>query len=267
LQGRLFASYQLWSQFEPAIDRADTHCQMQRGWRWVQDTGASNPAKPKIIPLWQQIGKLAQRAIYEFHQEPLLLKHRRGIDRLADRLYLSYQIPPIRSRVMAIIERYQQEQWLTDTEIILLTHGDEPPPPPLSIASKNICFDLYFAFDCIVKRSLDTLEIIEFKTGRQDFDRRQAYVYLLAASYLYPQYHLRASFLNLETGATSEIITATPAKLRAIASKLAHIAHDHHQQIISYHRDPHQFDRLFPPNPSHLCRVCPFDYLCQYGRV
>jgi len=31
-----------------------------------------------------------------------------------------------------------------------------------------------------------TLHILDFKTGKSEFDRRQAYVYLLAAKYLYP---------------------------------------------------------------------------------
>jgi hypothetical protein len=103
-----FASYHLWSQFEPALGWEDSHCQMQRGWRWARKSALNQPkTTPVIETIWQKVGKLAQQGVYEFHQDPLLLKHPRGIDRVADRLYLYYEIAPVRQRVMRILQQYQ----------------------------------------------------------------------------------------------------------------------------------------------------------------
>ncbi len=60
------------------------------------------------------------------------------------------------------------------------------------------------------------IHIIDFKTGQADFDRRQAYVYLLAAKMLYPDREAIASFYNLETGVSSEVITTNAAKTQQI---------------------------------------------------
>jgi PD-(D/E)XK nuclease superfamily len=273
-----FASYHLWSQFEPALGWEDTHCQMQRGWRATQPISVDKqPASPLNETIWQKVGKLAQQGVYEFHQDPLLLKHPRGVDRVADRLYLYYELAAVRDRVLAILRQYQARPWLLGRELRLLNRGDEPIPPPIEIRTGDYSFQLLAAFDCVVREppvltgsatsQRDLLHIIDFKTGLADFDRRQADVYLLAGSYLYPDCEIVASFYNLETLTSSELITATPARLAEIAQKLAQIAQIHQRQLQEYRRDPDCFDRLFPPHPGTHCRACSFNYRCDYAGV
>jgi hypothetical protein len=117
----------------------------------------------------------------------------------------------------------------------------------------------------MVREADGRLHIIDFKTGQADFDRRQAYVYLLAASILYPDRAVIASFYNLETEMASETIAATPAKLTALTQKLARIAQLHQSQLQEYRSHPQDFDRLFPPHPGSHCRHCVSNYRCSYG--
>ncbi len=263
-----FASYHLWSQFEPALGWEDSHCQMQRGWRWVQKSADGEPrATPVIETIWQKVGNLAQQGVYEFHRDRILLKHPRGIDRVADQLYLYYEIAPVRQRVMRILQQYQTAPFLVGREIILLNRGDEPIPAPIELQVGDYRFQLFAVFDCVVQEADGGLHIIDFKTGQADFDRRQAEVYLLASSYLYPDRPVVASFYNLETMTRSELITATPDRLATITSKLAEIARCHQQQLQAYHERGASFDRLFPPNPGSRCRTCQFNYLCTYAAV
>jgi hypothetical protein len=241
---------------------------MQRGFRWVQKfEPIEQPPVPVMATIWQKVGNLAQQGVYEFHQDPLLLKHTRGVDRVADRLYLYYEILPIRQRVMQILHRYRTNPWLQRKDIILLTRGDEPIPPPIPLQVGNYQFNLLAAFDCIVREADGRLHIIDFKTGQADFDRRQAYVYLLAASILYPDRSAIASFYNLETGLSSEVITASAAKLTSLTHKLARIAQLHQSQLQSYRSQPQDFDRIFPPHPGNHCRYCLFNYRCTYAVI
>jgi hypothetical protein len=271
-----FASYHLWSQFEPALGWEDTHCQMQRGWRSTLATKQfESISAPLAATIWQKVGKLAQQGVYEFHQDPLLLKHPRGCERVADRLYLYYELAAVRDRVMQIFRQYQAQPYLLGQEILLLNRGDEPLPAPIEIRVGDDTFQLFAAFDCVVRAvvqvpgSIPTdrsqIHIIDFKTGLADFDRRQADVYLLAGSYLYPDCELVASFYNLETMTSSELITATPDRLAEIARKLAQIAKLHQQQLREYQLDPDCFDRLFPAHPGTHCRACSFNYRCAYA--
>lgn len=260
-----FASYQLWSQFEPAIGWEDSHCEMQRGWRWIQRSDAKAPQPSVIETVWQKVGKLAQQGVYEFHRDPLLLKHPRGVDRIADLIYLYYEIVPVRQRVIRILQQYQADPWLIGKDVLVLNRGDEPIPVPLDIHIGDERFQLFAAFDCLIREPDGQIHIIDFKTGQADFDRRQAYVYLLAISYLYPDCHAIASFHNLETSAKSELISATPAQLARVARKLADIARLHQQQLEAYRTQPDCFDRVYPPHPGNHCRNCAFNYLCTYA--
>jgi PD-(D/E)XK nuclease superfamily len=261
-----FASYHLWSQFEPALGWEDSHCQMQRGWRWTQKSNSASSHAPFTETIWQKVGKLAQQGIYEFHQQPLLLKHPRGSERVADRLYLYYELATVRDRVMQILHQYQADPWLLDRDILVLNRGDEPIPAPIDIRIDEDVFQLIAAFDCIIKLSDRHIQIIDFKTGLADPDRRQADVYLLACSYLYPDLEAVASFYNLETMTSSEVITATPDRLQEIARKLAQIAQLHQQQLQLYQNQPDAFDRLFPAHPGTHCRACQFNYGCDYAQ-
>jgi PD-(D/E)XK nuclease superfamily len=109
------------------------------------------------------------------------------------------------------------------------------------------------------------IHIIDFKTGLADFDRRQADVYLLACSYLYPDRNVVASFYNLETMTSSELMLASSERLAEIAQKLAQIAKLHQRQLREYQQDSANFDRLFPAHPGSHCRYCPFNYRCAYA--
>ena len=269
-----FASYHLWSQFEPALGWEDTHCQMQRGWRWTQT--ARSDDSPSVLfteTIWQKVGKLAQQGVYEFHRDPLLLKHPRGCERVADRLYLYYEVAVVRDRVMQILQQYQANPWLRDREIMMLNRGDEPIPPAIEVGIAEAKFYLYAAFDCIIQakdcdvvtRNRPQIEIIDFKTGLAEPDFRQADVYLLAGSYLYPDFEVVVGFYNLETMTSSELITATPERLNQISGKLAQIAKLHQQQLQAYQLDPASFDLLFPPHPGTHCRSCNFNYRCAYA--
>jgi PD-(D/E)XK nuclease superfamily len=263
-----FASYHLWSQFEPAVGWEDSHCQMQRGWRWTQkSTERELQVPPLTETIWQKVGNLAQQGVYEFHQDPLLLKHPRGCEQIADRLYLYYELAVVRDRVIKILQQYQADPWLFGQDLLVLNRGDEMIPPPIEIHVAGEHFHLLAAFDCVVRLSANRLHIIDFKTGLADFDLRQADVYLLACSYLYPDFDAVASFHNLETMTRSELITATPERLGQTALKLAQIAKIHQQQLRDYHSNPDLFDRLFPPHPSSHCRYCPFNYRCTYATI
>lgn len=261
-----FVSYHLWSELEPAIGQEDSHCPMKRGFRWVQPTESTpRSIPPAMETIWQKVGLLAQQGVYEFYRDPLLLKHPRGVDRVADRLYLHYEIVPIRQRVMQILHRYRDRPWLHDRHIILLMRGDEPIPPPIPLQEGDYQFHLRSAFDCIVGEADGRIHIIDFKTGQADFDRRQAYVYLLAAKILYPDREAIASFYNLETGVSSEVITTSIAKLRRLTSKLARIAQLHQSQLQEYRSRVADFELLFPPHPGSHCRYCSFNYRCNYA--
>lgn len=265
LKDRAFVSYNLWSQFEPAIGWEDAHCDMQRGWKWRQSSNFKQlETMPPPTTVWQKVGQLAQQGLYEFHQDPLSLKHPRGVDRVADRIYLHYEVAPVRRRVMEILEKYRAAPWLLDEDILLLNRGDEPIPAPIDLQVESYQFQLLVAFDCIIRVD-DKIHIIDFKTGSANFDRRQAYVYLLACSYLYPNTPAVASFHNLEQNTKSELITANPAKLMAIEHKLATIAKLHQQQLHEYKSHPNCFDRIFPPHPGNHCRHCPSNYSCTYA--
>ncbi len=262
-----FASYHLWSQFEPAVSWEDTHCQMQRGWRWAHKSASNGvqQVSPVTATIWQKVGNLAQQGVYEFHQDPLLLKHPRGCEQVADRLYLYYELAVVRDRVIKILQQYQAAPWLLGRDLLVLNRGDEAIPPPIEIHVAGEQFHLFAAFDCIVRLSADRLEIIDFKTGLADFDVRQADVYLLACSYLYPNFSAVASFYNLETMTKSESISATPAQLEQTALKLAQIAKTHQQQLRDYQSNPDLFDQLFPPHPGSHCQFCSFNYRCNYA--
>lgn len=264
-----FASYHLWSQFEPALGWEDSHCQMQRGWRWTQRGASSGSQLPLVVSesVWHKVGKFAQQGIYEFHRDPLLLKHPRGCERVADRLYLYYEVGAVRDRVMRVLQQYQASPWLLDRDILLLNRGDEPIPPPIEVTSGDDRFELLAVFDCIVRESDRQIHIIDFKTGLADPDPRQAEVYLLACSYLYPEYKAIASFYNLEQNIASVPIRATPERLALVANKLASIAKLHQQQLQAYQLDPDSFDRLFPPHPGSHCQYCTFSYRCAYSGV
>jgi hypothetical protein len=111
----------------------------------------------------------------------------------------------------------------------------------------NDRFNLFAAIDCIVLEPDNTIHIIDFKSGT-DFDSRQAYVYLLAAKYLYSNQSVVASFYNLETHQASEPIGASTEAIEWVKNKLYSIAKQHQRQLNQYWNKPNKFNSIFPPN-------------------
>ncbi|MBF2017991.1 MAG: PD-(D/E)XK nuclease family protein [Richelia sp. RM2_1_2] len=263
---RLFASYHLWSLIAPASGQQRCHCQMKRGFIKARQDEPKVKAllKAKVTPS-QRIGLLAQKGIYEFHHNRNLLKSDDGVEKVAGLLKLGNLADEIQQRVREILKKYQDAPLLLNKRIMLLTRGDEGFPKPIVIEQENYRFRLYASMDCVLNESDNTLHIIDFKTGKSPFDRRQALVYLLAAHYLYPKYQAIASFYNLEMGKKSHVITVSNSELRLIEFHLGYIAEKHQQDLQQYHQNQKSFSKIFPPNPGYHCRFCPFQSICDFS--
>jgi hypothetical protein len=262
-----FASYNLWSLFSPAVGQEKWHCDLKRGYTKAKKKHPLVQALLSQNTPYQSIGILAQRGVYEFHQDPHLLHCADGVALVAQKLNLSEQPRAVRERVTQILERYQRHPILLGKDIIKLHRGDEGIPQPILINQDGYLFNLYAALDCIFREDDGTLHILDLKTGKSDFDRRQALVYLLFMSHLYPNQPVCASFYNLEQEQASEIITATPAQLQAVQLELSRLAKKHQQQLWQYRRHPERFSEIYPPSPGLNCHYCPFNSICQFSTV
>ena len=262
-----FASYNLWLQFSPPVGKEHLHCDMKRGF------AKALQREPQIAALLatdsqpQKIGLLAQRGVYEFHQAPELLSRKDGAQQVAEMLKLNQHSAVVEERVKLILQNYQQHPILFGKNIIQLSRGDEGFPQAIIIKQGNYLFNFYAAIDCIFVEPDGRLHILDFKTGKSDFDRRQAYIYLLAASYLYPSQPAIASFYNLEAGKQSDPISATAGTLKAFQIELALIAQKHQKQLKLYKDNPADFSIIFPANPSFSCGYCSFNSICQFSSV
>ncbi len=213
----------------------------------------------------QRIGLLAQKGVYEFHHHRHLLKRSDGVEKIAQLLKLSNSTDEVQQRVLQILQNYHNAPLLLDKRIILLTRGDEGFPKPIVIEHEDYYFRLYATMDCVFTESDSTLHILDFKTGKSTFDKRQALVYLLAARYLYPKYQAVASFYNLEFSKKSELISVTKSELDSIEFELANVAQKHQQDLRKYEQRNNDFSKIFPPNPGHHCRFCPFNPICDFS--
>ena len=176
-------------------------------------------------------------------------------------------IQEVQKRVRQILQNYQHMPLLLNKRILLLTRGDEGFPKPILIQQTDYRFRVYAAMDCIFTESNGIIHILDFKTGKSSFDRRQALVYLLAARYLYPGYEAIASFYNLESCHQSDIIKVTKHELDEVECELAQIAKKHQQDLRKYQREDKNFSSIFPPNPGYHCRHCPFNSICEFSAV
>ncbi len=262
---RPFASYHLWSLVAPATGQERWHCQMRRGFIKARQHEPQVKALLATTTAPQRIGILAQKGVYEFHYHRHLLNQSDGVERVAQILKLSKSSEQVQQRVLQILKKYHDAPLLVDKNIIQLTPGDEGFPKPIVIEQEDYCFRLYAAMDCVFIESDRTLHILDFKTGKSAFDRRQALVYLLAARYLYPGRHAVASFYNLEIGKKSELISITNSELESLEFELANIAHKHQHDLHKYQEKTSNFSKIFPPNPGSHCRFCPFNSICEFG--
>lgn len=260
-----FASYNLLSSFSPAIGLEHLHCDMKRGFAKARKREPQVAALLEQDNIPQRIGILAQRGVYELHQDPLMLYHRDAVKQVAEILQLKQESDLVQEKVIQILDKYHQKPFLFGKNIIKLSRGDEGFPEPILLQQGKNLFNLYAAIDCIFTEQDTTLHILDFKTGKTDFDRRQAYIYLLAASYIYPQQKAVASFYNLETCKWSERITATPDTLKSIQIELSLISQRHQKDLQRYRKNPADFNFFYPPNPGVTCRLCPFNTICKFA--
>lgn len=260
-----YASFNIWSQFVPAVGQEHYHCDMKRGFARARKKEPLVKALLEQDTIIQHIGLLAQMAVYEFHQNMQLLQHSDGVEKIAENLKLSQEPTEVQQRLIAIIKNYHKKPILLGKNIIKLSRGDEGFPEPIQIKQGNYWFNLFAAIDCIFLDSNGNLHILDFKTGKSDFDRRQAFVYLLAATYLYPEKKAVASFYNLESSKWSEPITATNVQLNAIQNELARIAQRHQAELSCYKKNLGDFAQIFPANPGFNCRYCQFSSICKFS--
>lgn len=248
----------------PATGEQRWHCQMRRGFIKARQEEPQVKALSKKATSSQRIGLLAQKGVYEFHHNRNLLNANDGVEKVAQLLKLNRCAYRVQRRVLQILHNYHQAPLLLGKRIILLTRGDEGFPKPIVIKQQQYCFRLYASMDCIFIDE-SNLHILDFKTGKSAFDRRQALVYLLAVRYLYPHQQAVASFYNLEMCKKSELISVTKNELKALELQLALIAKKHQQDIRKYQENRHNFSKIFPPNPGYHCRFCPFRSICEFS--
>lgn len=259
------ASYSLWSLISPPVGQEIWHCDHKRGFIKAKKHDPMIKALLKQDTSWQHIGLLGQQGIYEFHQDTNLLCSPYGVEQVAKILQLHQETEEISTRVTEILKNYYNNPILVGKDIIKLSRGDEGYPEPILIQQGNYQFNLYASMDCIFRESDGTLHILDLKTGKADFDRRQGLVYLLAAQYLYPKQSTIASFYNLESEKWSDIITANPNQLKAIQIELAKIAKQYKQEFWSYRNNPAEFNQIYPPNTGINCRYCQFKSICEFS--
>lgn len=259
-----FASYNLWSLFNSPVGKEQWHCDMKRGFKKVRK---KEPLVKALLEdnIHQKIGQLAQNGVYEFHQDPKLLNQPDATECVAEILELNQELDEVKERVLSILENYYKYPILIGKNIISLNRGDEGYPTPIRIQQGNNIFRLYVQTDCVFKESDGTVHILDFKTGKSDFDRRQAYVYLLAARYLFPKQPAIASFYNLENCSASETIIANSEKLDFVQIELAEIAKKHEVEKKLYKDNPTNFAKIFYPNPGSTCKYCEFNSICQFS--
>ncbi|MEM7726910.1 MAG: PD-(D/E)XK nuclease family protein [Cyanobacteria bacterium P01_A01_bin.45] len=260
-----FVSYNLLSLHSPPVGLEYLHCDMKRGFF------KARKREPLVAPLLdqdnihQRIGLLAQKGVYEFHQDSSIGEQKDPLNQLLMILKLNQELDLVQERVIQILSNYLENPILLGRKIIKLNRGDEDFPEPIVIKQGDYLFNLYAAIDCIFAEEDGTLHILDFKTGKTDFDRRQAYIYLLATKYLYPEDKAVASFYNLENGKQSEVITATPETLESFQIRVSRIAKQHQKDLQRYRNSFSDFRRIYPPNPGVGCRFCPFKSICKFA--
>lgn len=262
---RPFFSYNLWNLLEPAIGQEQWHCSMKRGFLKAR---CKEPEITLLIQqetVYQEIGLLAQQGIYELHQDLYRLSSSNGVRQVSEILGLESRSQEVRDRVTQVLVNYQANPILLGKNILKLSRGDEGFPEPIVVRSGNRECNLFAAIDCTFAEPDGTLHILDFKTGKSEFDRRQAYVYLLAAKYLYPNHSAIASFHNLELQTWSNPIHASAVQLQVLEMDLFRFAQQHQDDLRRYKRKSASFEEIFPPHPGYQCRTCQFQSACPFA--
>lgn len=257
-------SYNIWADCEPAFGLEGFHCAMRRGFKRARNDEPEIRALRERDNSAQAVGHLAQQGVYEFHADPQLLDRSDGVNLVIEAIDLARYTAEIAATVTQILERYYAQPILKEQNILKLEPGDEEIPAPLVLKLQRQEFNFYAAMDCIYIEPDGTLHILDFKTGKSKFDKRQAFTYLLAAKYSYPGRAVVVSFYNLESQHRSNIITATPAQLQGVEMLVVKIARQLADEVNRYRNNRSAFDLIFPPNPGTQCRYCPFSSICEY---
>jgi hypothetical protein len=260
-----YASYSIWSQISPPIGKEELHCDRKRGYSRARKKDPEISHLVKKDNTIQKTGILAQRGVYEFHQNLQLLSASDGVAKVSEILNISQELPEVREKIELILNNYYKQPILIEKNIVELSRGDEFISEPIPITYGNLTFALYAAFDCVLLEPDDTIHILDFKTGKSDFDLRQAYVYLVAAKYLYRDRKAIASFYNLETQVASEPISATPEAIESVCIELSEVAKKLQRDLQNYKHNHPLFDRIFPANPGFACQYCTFKSVCEYA--
>lgn len=74
---------------------------------------------------------MAQKGVYEFHQDLQLLSQPDGVNKVAEILELSQESKEVQARVELILHNYYQKPILVDKNIVELSRGDESFPKPI----------------------------------------------------------------------------------------------------------------------------------------
>ena len=261
------ASLRLWQEFKPAKDQLYFHCEMKRGYSRYRKKEPEVEQLLKQDTSFQSIGLLAQKVVWGFHQNIDLLTEDDGVNQISQLLKLEEQPEEIQTRIYKIIDSYRQKPFLLGKQQLQIQRGDEGYPDPILMQSGDYKFNLYASFDCSFLESEDTIHILDFKTGSSQPDKRQAYVYLLAAQSLFPDHSAIASFYNLESQEWTQPITASPELLECVLIELERLAKRSQEERKLYKSNSHKFAELFPPHPGARCNKCIFNSICQYSEL
>lgn len=260
----MFSSYSLWREFRPQVGLEEYHCHKKRGFSRARGKEFKVAALKNQDTIPQSIGKLAQKAIYYLYHHPEYLTSS-GIEVImSDVLKLSQKELEIQEQITVILQNYLKNPFLKDKKVSYIDSG-ETKPSKIKIDTQEIGYQLYYSFDCVLEEESQTIHIIDFKTGKNDnnYDLRQAFVYLLAGQHLYKAHKIIASFYHLETTQLSNTYNATQKELEIIKNKLGKIALSHNQEIKQYKSNPKLFDTLFPASPGKVCQQCFFTSICK----
>jgi len=259
------ASLRLWQEFKPTKDQLYFHCEMKRGYSRYRKKEPEVKQLLEQDTVFQSIGLLAQRVVWEFHQNIDLLTEVNGVNKIAQSIKLEEYPEEIQTRIYKVIDNYRHTPFLLGKQQLEIQRGDEKYPDPLLMQSGDYKFNLYASFDCSFLESEDTIHILDFKTGSSQPDKRQAYVYLLAAQSLFPDHSAIASFYNLESQEWSEPIQPSPEYLECVLIELARLSKKSTEERQNYRYNPERFAKLFRPNPGIRCNHCTFQSICSYS--
>lgn len=259
-----YVSYSLWALFDSPVGRETSHCHTIRGFKKARNKEPQVKVLIERDTMPQQVGHLAQMIVFEYHQCPAhVVSDGAQYEWIAQKISLHDLPEDIQPRIETILKNYIQTPFLKAKDIIALSRGDEGFPKPIKLSHNHFYFNLYASFDCVVRESNGSINIIDFKTGKSRFDRRQAFVYLLAARTQLDEKDISASFYNLETQEYSGLIQATDTQLKAVEIELMRIAKKHQIEVRAFRENPQDFYSIYPPNINWQCERCHFRSVCD----